>query len=334
MSSFKHKASWGWGVVIAAAVALAGCGDKPEANSNNATKQVVLGYVPASLAYPFNVATARGFEERAGELGAKAIVLDPRGSLERQANAIDDLVEQGAQGIAVLPLDAIVAQSWVDAVTDRGIPFVSVNSQIGDPQKVAWTDVYPKVTAITGMDNEAAGALSDEIAAGLLPRDREVKIGIIEGAPGYIQVIQRSTGFKRALTRAGVNYRVVAEQPTDWTPEKGETVCQNILTSHPDVDLLFSQADDMAIGCARAIQAANANVPLVSTAGGARLGIEAVQSGDLYATVCDKPFENGRLAAQALYDALTQANPKRAQLLQPHAPAITRDNLSDCPELW
>lgn len=297
-------------------------------------KDVVLGYVPASLEYPYNVATAKGFEEQAKELGAKTIVIDPRGSVEKQANAIDDLVAQGAQGIAALTLDGVVGQTWVDKLAEQNIPFVSVATQIGDPTKVAWSDVYPKLAALVGMDNVRAGELSGELAAAMLPKDHAVKIAIIEGAPGYPQVWQRTNGFKQGLDKAGIKYQIVASQPTDWTPEKGEAVCQNVLTATPDLDLIFSQADDMAIGCRRALDAAGSKVKLVATGGGSKLGIGAVQAGEIDGSVCDRPEHEGRLAAKALYEAVTNPNAKRAQLISYDTPKVTKETIGECPPEW
>ena len=299
-----------------------------------AAEDVTLGYVAASLEYPYNVAVADGFKEAAQQLGAKAIVLDPRGSVEKQGNAIDDLIAQGVDGIGALPLDGVVAQTWVDKLADHNIPFVSAATQIGDPQKVAWDNVYPKLTALVGMDNVKAGELSGELAATLLPKDRTAKIGIIEGAPGYPQVWQRSQGFKQGLDKAGIKYEVVASQPTDWTPEKGEAVCQNILASNPDVDLFFSQADDMAIGCSRAIHAAGSKARLVATGGGSHLGIDAIRSGEIDGSVCDRPKEEGRLVAKALYEAVTKKNTRMGQLITYDTPAITKETLSRCPAEW
>jgi len=297
-------------------------------------KDIVLGYIPASLEYPYNVATAKGFEEQAKELGAKALVVDPRGKVEAQANAIDDLVAQGVNGIAALTLDGVVGQGWVDKLAEKHIPFVTVATEIGDPAKRGWNDVYPKVAALVGMDNVAAGALSGKIAAQLLPHDRKVKIAIIEGAPGYPQVWQRTKGFEQGLDAAGVRYDIVASQPTDWSPEKGEAVCQNVLTATPDVDLIFSQADDMAIGCARAIAATGSKAKLVATGGGSKLGLAAVKSGEIDGSVCDRPEYEGRLAAKALYEAVTNPNAKKGLLVSYDTPIVTKATLGDCPPEW
>ena len=77
-------------------------------------KTINVGYVAAGLQYPFNVAVAKGFQDAAKHAGVNAIVLDAKTSVEKQSNAIDDLIAQKVDGIAVLPLDGIVAQGWVD----------------------------------------------------------------------------------------------------------------------------------------------------------------------------------------------------------------------------
>jgi len=326
------------GIIVAAACALLTVVvvliTSLSSSGQAARGSVVLGYVPASLEYPYNVAVARGFEAEARRLGARVMLVDPRGSVERQANGIDDLLAQGAQGMAVLPLDSLIARPWVDKVTDLGVPFVSVVTQVGDTRTTAWKDVYPKLTALVGMDNVVAGARAGELAARLLPHDHTAKIAIIEGAAGYPQVAQRSQGFRNALDKAGVAFRIVSSQPTDWTAEKGEAVCQNVLTSHPDVDLIFSQADDMALGCARALHSSGSDALLVATGGGSSMGIAAIRAGELDGSVCDDPTRTGTLAARALYEAVVKRGPAKATLIGVDPPAITKANIAACRTPW
>src|SRR5258708_8305073 len=89
------------------------------------------------------------------------------------------------------------------------------------------------------------------MAAKFLPKDRTAKIGIVEGTAGVAAVKQRTQGFKQGLAKMGAKYEIVAAQPTDWTAEKGEAVCQNILTAHPDVNLFFSPYADLHIASTR-----------------------------------------------------------------------------------
>lgn len=297
-------------------------------------KDITLGYVANSMQFPYDAALGKGFQEACKELGCKAIVIDPRASVERQGNAIEDLISQKVNGIAIIATDSVVALGWVDRATEAKINFVAAAAQVGDPDKVPVKQVYPKLTALVITDDVVAGERAGELAVRFLPKGRAVKIAIIEGAPGFAVVRQRTEGFKKALNAAGVKYQIVASQPTDWTPAKGESVCQNILTANPDLDLFFSHADDMALGCSRAIRAANSKVKLVSTGGGSRLGNDAIKNGDIDGSVCTKPATIGRLAAKALYEAATGKSTAKAQYISYDTPAITKENLSVCPAEW
>jgi ribose transport system substrate-binding protein len=299
-----------------------------------AAQETTFGYVPASMAYPFNVATAKGFREEAAKVGVKTVVLDSKGKVEAQGNAIDDLLTQKVAGIGFLPLDSVVAQSWVDKIAALKVPIVAVASQVGDPEKRPLKNVYEKLTALVTTDDVLAGEVGARLAMKFLPTDRVAKIAIIEGAPGYANVRQRTEGFKSELQKAGVKFEIVSSQPTDWTPEKGEAVCQTVLISNPDVDLFFSQADDMAIGCARAIQAAGSKAKLMATAGGSKLGIDAIKAGELDGSVCAKPELLGRLMFKALYEATKNPAAPKAQFLTYDMPEITKDNLAECPPEW
>ncbi|KQS95489.1 sugar ABC transporter substrate-binding protein [Rhizobium sp. Leaf386] len=297
-------------------------------------KDLTFGYVPGSMIYPYNVATAKGFEAEAKAAGVKTVVLDPRGSVEKQSNSIDDLIAQKVDAIGFLPLDSVVAQSFVDRVNDKKIPIVAVALQVGDPTKRELRDVYPGLTALVAPDDVVLGERAATLALDLLPKDRAATIAIIEGAPGYAVVEQRIRGFKKGLDAAGRKYEIVGSQPSDWTPESGQTICQNFLTSRPDLDLIFSEADDMAIGCARAISASGSQTKLIATSGGSKTGNAAIASGELSGSVCVKPELLGRLMFKEMYAAATNTDYKKPKFVTIDLPLITKDSLEGCPAEW
>ena len=299
-----------------------------------AGKDLTFGYVPASLEYPYNVMTAKGFEEAAKKAGVKTVVLDPRGSVEKQGNALDDLLSQKVDAIGFLPLDSVVAESFVDKVNDAGIPVVAIALQVGDFATRKLKEPYPGLSALVATDNYQAGYVSGEMAAGVLPKDRKAKIAIVMGDPAYTIVKLDTDGFKAALDKAGANYEIVAEQPTNWTPDEGEAVCQNFLTAHPDLDLIFSHADDMAIGCARAIEAAGWKGKLIATGGGSKLGYDAIKAGEMYGSVCTRPQLLGELMFKAMYEAATNPETPKGRFVTYDMPQITKEKLEDCPEKW
>jgi len=314
-------------LAIAAAVGLAAAPLAAQA------KQLVLGFSSVGLSFPFASAIAKGFQDAAAEVGAKTIVLDAKAQVQKQANDVDDLIAQKVDGIAVHPLDSTVAQGWMDRAADAKIVSVAVASQVGDPAKRPIKQVYEKMAALVTQDEIAAGERAGELAARLLPKGREAKIAVIEGAAGFAEVRQRSEGFFAGLKKAGAKYRVVASQPGDWSPEKGEAACQNILASSPDVDFLFNQADDMVIGCARAVRSAGSQAHLIGM-GGSKLAINALKGGDIDGTVCYKPEVLGRLAFQALYETITGKRAHKAEFITYDTPAVSKDNVSQCVPQW
>jgi ribose transport system substrate-binding protein len=291
-----------------------------------------FGLSSAGLSYPFAAAIAKGFRNAATKAGAKAMVLDGKGDVQKQANDVDDLIGLKIDGIAVMPLDAVVAQGWVDRATRAGVPIAAVGSQVGDPAKRKLSDVYPRLVTLVTQDEVAAGRAAGQATLRILPRGRVAKIAVIEGAAGFPEVVQRLSGFRAALDAAHASYRIVASQPGDWTPEKAETVCANILVAHPDIDLFFNEADDMAVGCAHAVRVVGARAKVVGI-GGSKLAIAAIKAGRMDGTVCYKPEAIGALAFQALYANAT-GRKTRAAFVTYDTPGVTRANVSACVGQW
>jgi ribose transport system substrate-binding protein len=297
-------------------------------------KELTFGYIVASLQIPYNVVTAKGFEDAAHEAGVKVSIIDPGGDPGRQAKAVEDLIAQGVDGIGFLPVDSILAQSFADESAARGIPVVAIAVQVGDPTARKLRDVYPKLTALVTTDDVAIGQRAGDLSASLLSHEKTSQIGIVEGAKGYASVAQRTEGFRTALDAAGIRYEIASSQPTDWTPDTGEIVCRDMLSSHPDLDLIFSHADPMAIGCARAIKATGANVRLVATGGGSNEGNSAIAAAAMDGSVCTRPDLLGRLMLKVLYEAATNPNVQKAQFITYDSAVITKDTLQNCPAEW
>ncbi|HEX4267508.1 MAG TPA: sugar ABC transporter substrate-binding protein [Steroidobacteraceae bacterium] len=292
-----------------------------------------FGLSSAGLSYPFAAAIAQGFQQQAARAGVQAIVLDAQGNVQKQANDLDDLLTERVDGIVLMPLDSVIAQSWVDRAAAAGVAVVAVGSQVGDPNTRPLHRVYPKLTALVTQDEVVAGEEAGRLAVTLLPRDRVAQIAVIEGAPGFPEVLQRAEGFRQALDSAHARYRIVASQPGNWTADDADTACQNILAAHPDVDLFFNEADDMAVGCARAVRSAGSRARLVGI-GGSRLAVVSLQAGRIDGTVCYEPRELGALAFDALYGDVTGRKPLHAAFITYNTPGITRTNVGACPAQW
>jgi ribose transport system substrate-binding protein len=299
-----------------------------------AAKDLTFGIIPNNMAFPYNVFLTDGFKEKAAEKGVKVILLDSKMSMETQANQFDDLLNQKVDGIAFMANDSVAVQALVDKVEAAGVPIVAAAVPVGDSTKNAVDYAYPKLTALVSTQDVNAGHVAGVYAASVLPKDKEVKIAVVEGAPGFAVVKQRQDGFEAALKEGGIKFKVVSSQPSDWTPGSGERICQNALTANPDIDVIFSHADDMALGCAKAISAAGSKARLIATGGGSKLGAIAIKNGEIEASVCTQPKLIGELAFKVLHEAATNPSAaKKGQYVTYDMYPLTKDNVDKCP-MW
>jgi ribose transport system substrate-binding protein len=278
----------------------------------------------------FPASIARGVKDEAKKLGMKVIDLDSKGDQATQANQVQDLIAQKVSAILLVPLSPGPSQALVDQAAAAGIPIATAHGYVGANRSV--TDPYPKLKFIIDEDEEGAGATAGQMALKALPGGGQV--AVITGAAGFVENTTRVDKFKAALDSAGAGkYSIVATQPGNWTKQDGQSACQNILASHPQVGLVYAISDDMAVGCAAAVQAAGSHAKIIGI-GGSQSGIAAIKSGQLYGTVCYKPYDEGVQAAQKLHDVLTGKLTGAPKTTFYSTPGVTKDNVSDCSPQW
>ena len=85
----------------------------------------------------------------------------------------------------------------------------------------------------------------------------------------------------------------------------------------------------MAIGCARAIEAAKSKVKLIATGGGSKLGHDAILAGEMYGSVCTRPQLLGALMFKAMYEEVTKPETAKARFISYDMTKITKETI-DC----
>jgi ribose transport system substrate-binding protein len=279
------------------------------------------------MAVTFPAGLAKGAQQEADKLGAKLIVLDSKGDVQKQGSDIQDLTAQKVNGILIVPNSPGPAQAMVDNVAAAGIPIASVHGTVGTGP----TDVpYSKLSFTMNESADQVGHLEASLAKQALPSGG--KVAIITGASGFLENTLWTAGFKSDLASAG-GFTIVATQPGDWTAEKGEAACQGILSGHPDINLFYALSDDMAAGCAKAVVAAKSTAKILGN-GGAKLGIDGIKNGTIFGDVCFKPVDEGAKAFDTLYDQITGKAPAPKKVLSYDIPTITKANVDQCVPQW
>jgi len=210
-----------------------------------------VGLVMKSLANEFFKNMTEGalaHEKKRGDFALKAVGMQSETDFDAQTAAVENFVTQKYDVIVIAPADSRAMVAPVARAIKAGITVVNFDVALDTAaMKKAGIEL-----AFVGPDNRAGAKLAgDELARAL---GAGAKVVIIEGNPGADNALQRKLGFEDAAKAGKLN--VVASQTAHWETEEANAVFTNILTAHPDIKGVMVANDSMALGVAKAIEAA------------------------------------------------------------------------------
>lgn len=251
--------------------------------SGTASAQDTIALAVSTLDNPFFVTLKDGAQKKADELGYKLVVLDSQNDPAKELANVEDLTVRGAKVLLINPTDSEAVGNAVAIANRNNIPVITLDRGAAKG----------KVVSHIASDNVAGGKMAGDFIAQKL--GDSAKVIQLEGIAGTSAARERGEGFKQAIEAHKFN--VLASQPADFDRTKGLNVTENLLASKADVQAIFAQNDEMALGALRAIKAANKKV-LVVGFDGTEDGVKAVKSGKLAATVAQQPDLIGSLGVE------------------------------------
>ncbi len=246
--------------------------------------QDTLALVISTLNNPFFVTMKEGAEKKAAELGYNLIVLDSQNDPAKELANVEDLNVRGAKVLLINPTDSDAVANAIRLANRASLPVLTLDraANRGD------------VVSHIASDNVAGGKMAGDFIAGQI--GDSARIIQLEGIAGTSAARERGAGFAQAVSEH--NFQLLASQPADFDRTKGLNVMENLLTSNPNVQAVFAQNDEMALGALRALQAVNKQDVLIVGFDGTEDGIKAVQGGRLAATIAQQPGEIGAIAIE------------------------------------
>jgi ribose transport system substrate-binding protein len=216
--------------------------------------------------------------------------------------------------IIVNPVDSAAVVTSVEAANDAGIPVVTVDraSEGGD------------IAAHIASDNVQGGQMACEFLIEEIGGSGNV--AQLEGIAGTSAAQDRGEGCQQALDAAGIE--LVATQTANFDREEGLSVAENIFQGNPDLDGLFAQNDEMALGAVEAAREAGILEDLVIVGFDALDdALAAIEAGDMEGTIAQQPDEMGRLSVEA---AVGIANGEEVEENQPvEVLLVTQENVGE-----
>ena len=236
--------------------------------------------------------------------GYKVTVVDGNNDQAKQNEQINTFITQKVDALIINPVMTSAADQIIDTVKNAGIPTVLINREPTAEQMSA----YDKLVYV-GCNAAQSGTFQGELILetanqGDINGDGVINYIMIQGDPENIDAQLRTEYSVKALTDAGKEVKQLNLTRGDWDRNRGQEIAANDLAQFGDqIEVIFCNNDDMAIGALQAIKQAgrtvNKDIYLV--------GVDALAA-------ALEEVKNGNMTGTVLNDAVGQATAAVAEM--------------------
>jgi fructose transport system substrate-binding protein len=287
----QRKRKWS-GLAAVLGLLLVSCGGSPAGGGSSSYS---IGIVEQQLSNPFFGTLGNAAKAEAQKKGIKTIVAQSNtaGDAASQINGMQDMINRGVKGISLDPGNASAVVPTVQQATKKGILVVAVNTETSPADAVA---------ATYETDNLSGGKLMGQWAKAKLASGA-AHVALLDYDLTDKTSKARHDGFLQGFGITDKSPEVSAEIQTQANPDSGRTAMENMLSAHPDINVVYTINEPMAVGAAAAIKAKALSHPvIVVSIDGSCSGVQAVKNGQINATVMQFPSKMGQMAVDAIAD--------------------------------
>ncbi|PRY84822.1 substrate-binding domain-containing protein [Donghicola tyrosinivorans] len=248
-----------------------------------------IGISMKTLDAPYFAAQDVAARKRAEEIGCTPISADAGNDLNKQVADVEDLVAQGVDALIINVRDSQGLVRAVNAAADAGVPVIAIDSSI---------DASANIVTLVQSSNTRNGMLVGQWLADETD-GQDLKIALLSGDQGNEVGQERRLGVLAGLIEGQLknggkaSYEIVGQGWGGWGNEGGLTAMEDILTAHPDVNVVLGENDSMLLGARNALRAQGLEdkVLLVAAADGQKEALELIKTGEYGATGLNNPAQ-------------------------------------------
>ncbi len=253
-------------------------------------KNLKLGVVLLGRDTVFYDDILAGVRDKAEELegyNCSVLIRQTEYDLNRQLEAIDELVAEEISGLAISPYNDNAVREKIDALHDRGIPVVTLNTDIENARRLAYVGCH------FYRSGETAGGLMHLMTGGAA--DGSVHVGIISGSMNVLCHTERIAGFRHVTETYG-GIQIVETVNNSDDESRSYDLTADMLRRHPEINALYFTAGGVYGGAAQITVITNDMVDTTR---------EFLENGLIAATICQQPFVQGHKPLSILFTYLT-----------------------------
>jgi methyl-galactoside transport system substrate-binding protein len=236
---------------------------------------------------------------------AKVDMVDSQNSQATQNDKVDLFITKKVKTLAINPVDRAAAGVIIQKAKAAGIPVVFFNREpFADDMKKFDKAYY------VGAIAEQSGTMEGKLAVDYwkahpeadLNKDGVMQYVMLKGEPGHQDAELRTKFSIKAVEDAGIKVQKLAEDTGMWDRVKGQEKMAAFLAAHKDIEFVFANNDDMALGAIEALKAAGyfkggKFMPVVGVDATAP-ALQALKDGTLLGTVLNDAKNQGAATAK------------------------------------
>lgn len=245
--------------------------------------QFTVGFSQMGHDNPWRMAQTASLRDEAKKRGMEIVVTDAQDQTAKQVADVEDLIARRVDVILLAPREFEGLAPALQAARDADIPVILVDRE---------AEGTPGEDFVTFLGSNFVE--QGRRAAEWLVKETGGTAGIVEltGTPGSSVAADRAKGFREVIAKHP-GMKILASQTGEFSRANGQRVMQNIAQSlGPQITAVYAHNDEMALGAIQALRAAGrtpgTDVKIVSI-DGQRAALEAIQRGELGATVESNP---------------------------------------------
>lgn len=262
-------------------------------------KNLKLGVALLGLDTVFYDDILAGVHDKAAELSdynCSVLVRQTEYDLQQQLDSIDELRNEGINGLAISPYNDPAVRAKIDQLYELGIPVVTLNTDIENSRRIAYIgcDFF--------RSGETAGGLMHLMTRGRNSGD--IHVGIISGSRNILCHTERIAGFRRTTAAYG-NIHIVDIVNNSDNESESYDLTTALLARHPEINALYFTAGGVYGGCRAVADSGRQDKITVITNDIVNTTREYIEKGLIAATICQQPFLQGSKPLEILFAYLT-----------------------------
>ncbi len=299
----------------------------PAAAAPKVKKSYTIGVIAKSQSNPFFAPSHTGAIDAAAELSKKLgtnIKIEWRTPVsedaQKQAEAIEQLVASGADGIALAASDAKILKSAVDSAIAKGVPIVTFDSDVPDSKRLAYV----------GVDNFSFGqGIARELAKSMGGKGT---IAILAGNQTANNLQDRVRGVKDVISKEFKDIKVKDAYYHPENPQDSVKTVEQVQAANPDITG-WAMVGGWPLMTANALDKVKGKAKVVA-ADALQAQIEYVKKGEVEVLLAQPVYDYGFTAVTILMDKIVANKSPKDPIVKAELVPVTSKNADEYSKNW